>query len=88
MPSGRAYLTCRKCGDFMYQCMRCRRWVCPNCPPIPFDNAWGFGCPHCGAYWSVYYDPPDGMDGEEWEKEFRRRLPQDFEIYERTKPAR
>jgi ribosomal protein S27AE len=79
---------CERCGAYKYHCHHCQRWVCSQCPPVPINNAWGFGCPYCGTYWSIYYDPPDGMSREEWEKEFQKRAPKDYEIYARNLPRR
>jgi len=35
---------------------------------------------------NVYHDPPEDMTREEWEKEFQKRLPGDYEIYARNHP--
>jgi hypothetical protein len=76
---------CSECGDVTYHCWKCGRHPCPNCSPL-VDTPWGETCPFCGNYMNVYYDPPEGMSREEWEKGFKERLPEDYELYMRNKP--
>lgn len=76
---------CSQCGDFTYHCQKCNKHPCPNCSPL-VETPWGDTCPFCGNYMNVCHDPPDDMTREEWGKEFKKRLPGDYEIYARNHP--
>lgn len=74
---------CSECGDYTYHCQKCNKHPCPNCSPL-MDTPWGETCPFCENYMNVYGDPPNNMTREEWEKGFKERLPEDYEIYGRN----